>query len=410
MSETVTVVPQANPNVLTVTDGLSVSRPHLSRLMDETWRLHRHAYPFLKPAMAKYMKPAVITYRDAFDGEILEVERNPNRQHLDEALELAPLAGALAMKLGSGEPMPALTSDQVDQIKTRATPLLPPGIGGFLGKLSVSDINAMVPFALNLDYVQAEVRPYIDKLDQAEPYIDVLTGAGDQTEIGHQLHQETQGLLNLMWGTARQAAFRRLGQDYGKLRRMQTEPDRYVTREDLAVGIKTAAEAVLGGSGAVAPMMHGLVQRALTKTGKAGKVEHVQLNVELLDFGADLIMSSLISVLPKDQRQGYQQLLDIARSSSAASRKFSTLLWASKLVTVGMRQSILEGKGVSPALAKLLAEKGHDLYKGLHRHLPSAMVALGGLFVASRKSSVKTLYEHTLRAIPAPRHGSAVPN
>jgi len=407
MPETIAATTQANPNVLVITDGLAVSKPHLSLLMDQVWWMH-DAEPFLPSSIVPYLKPSVVERHD-LGGRVIDTERNITRIPTELALGLAPLAGELAMKLGNGEPMPTLTSDQVDEIKNGAAPLLSllSGAGGVLSELSVDDYNRILPVAPKLDYVQARTGPYLEKLDKARRYIDTATSTGDQAEIGHQLHHEVRGLLSLIWGTARGAAAHRVGQDHAKIRRMQRDHDRYVTREDVAVGIKAAVEAVLNGDAEAAPMLHSMIQNVLEQKGKAGTVLDVKLNVELLDFAADLIVTSLVSALPKDERSGYRVLLDIAKSSSMASLKFNTILWASKFATAGRRQKVLETRDMSPALAKFIAEKGRGLYKGLNGHLPNAMLAIGGLFVMSQKTSVKNLYENLQRSIPAPKSGSA---
>ena len=404
MPETATK-PGFDPNIINFA-GVEVSAPHLSALMSNLYYLDRDAYPFLTPALRAQFKPTM-RFSDGY------VERNSKRERLEWVLpRVAPAAGEILMSLDSDH-TPQLTPDQAGLAKEGILPWLAPGdIQTLLSTASNEEVASALtfvarsglPFGLSLDTVDRFARQKVGPtLDKVKPHAHILT-AGEQPGVRQEFQQEVKGFLDIAQDTARARAANRERQsataesDRAKARlekRLQENPDRYLSREDTAAGIGAGIQTILTDKNA-APMLHGLAQSILASTGKSGK--DISLSIKALEVGADLIVDSLLKVLPEDEQRAYHGLYFAANSTSAVSFWARAAIKASVFVPKGvLREQIMTRLNMSPAAADILAKRGRHIYNALEQRLPRTLQALNGTLPTTDKRLVATVYEKLQR-------------
>ena len=396
-----------DPNVINFA-GIEVSAPHLSALMTSAYYLDRDAYPFLSPGARDWLRPT-INYGDGY------IERNSKRDRLEAAMpRLAPIAGQLLLGLESGQ-APQFTPAQAASAKQGVASYMQPGaamdtLRATSDQDAASILNFMgltgLPFATRLEVFGSQVRRKVGpQLETARPYVKILT-SGEQPGARQEFQHEVRGLLSLIQHTARQRAASRERDSIAsegpkskaKLeRRLQEDPDRYMNREDTAAGIAEAIQAVLANEN-TAPMLHGLAQNILARTGQT-KGKDIKMNTKALEIGSDIIVKALLAALPENEQQEFRGLYSAATSISAISFWAKRAVGASVWVPGAIKRKIITDLGVSPKMADILAKRGRKIYHSLDERLPRTFQALSGVLPTTDKRIVVDRYNRLQRAL-----------
>jgi hypothetical protein len=420
VAETVKQAP-FDPNVIDFA-GVELSTPYLGALMTGLYELDAGVYPFLSPALRDRFKPHRY-YTDVYTNE-QRVWRNPQRDQMMYALpRLAGAAGRLTTSLDGGA-RPDFTPEEVTPVKEGLLSLITAGsTRAALAEASNEDLasilnftaETVLPFAERLDVfdklVGTKIGPH---LETARPFMDALA-AGEKQGVREEFRDGIKGVLNLVQHTAQERAADRerlsATQAGGKAKdkleaRLQAEPGRFVTREDVAAGIGKAIEAVLA-DGATAPMLHELAQSILTGAGQT-KGKDLNINIKALEVASEIVVRSLLSALPAAEQEPYRQLYKAASSNSAINFWAKTAIHGSGLVPDVLKRKLIRDRLDAPEkLVRLLASNGRHMYITLNQQLPATLRAMSGVLPATDKKTVISVYEKLRARFGAERVGSA---